>query len=266
MTAKYPNEEYTPRTLENTPGHPYDENKTDILFAEEVNQANDEIKELEKRLTPFTDTPLPSGVRIGDNDLFYEMADVQVGDVSFPVLKITDSTGEIVLPYAQPSFLPIFKIDEAHPQILFYDPITEEQGVVAYDSDFSHFYCTNSWAILNTSADVYLRLASFAFQEGSQFVANITASHELLRLIMDTDLQINGNLYVDEDIVAEGSINAVEGFKKGEFTGQDGYILNIVGLRWNGTQLQFKDQGTLYRGGLIVRIDEPSEWTVVPSA
>jgi hypothetical protein len=91
--AQYPDEVFTPRLKENRRGIVYDENKKHFLFAEDLTKIEDEVIELEERLTPGTGKMLPYGVGVGSENTAMMFMEVELGEDIIPVLVPFDSLG-----------------------------------------------------------------------------------------------------------------------------------------------------------------------------
>jgi hypothetical protein len=91
--AQYPDEIFTPRLKENRRGIVYDENKKHFLFAEDLTKIEDEVIELEQRLTPGTGKLLPYGVGVGSENTAMALMEIETEDGFIPVLLPFDDLG-----------------------------------------------------------------------------------------------------------------------------------------------------------------------------
>jgi hypothetical protein len=117
--AQYPDNPYLPREIENIPGVTYDANQKKKFYAEDLNAINDEIVELEDRLTPLTDNPLPFGIRSGDAMSWLQTFVQDVDGTDIPLIGSALAGGAIYYPMIQGSFLPILSLSGEDPVLVF---------------------------------------------------------------------------------------------------------------------------------------------------
>lgn len=138
--AQYPDNPYTPREIENIPGVTYDANQKKKFYAEDLNAVNDEIVELEDRLTPFTDKPLPFGIRSGDSMSWLQTFVQNVDGVDIPLIGSAILGGAIFYPMIQGSFLPILSLSGEDPVLVFAQTVSGDGAKLQYAHANSALY------------------------------------------------------------------------------------------------------------------------------
>ena len=208
--AYFPFSEYNPRTLTNVPRHTFDEDKTDTVFAEDINALNTEVKEIEDTLLNVDDKKIPFGVTVGNEDTSLKIEGAEIAGLDIPRFRA---------------------------------PIIPELGLEVMEMPQIHFQRVPEESF-----------AGFAWLDPDGVI--------LAQLFYDSELNFilyTGGFAVD-GYVATGSGFTVDGYE-----GQDNYTEFVVALRIHDAVLQMKKQGFVTRGGIMTRVDEPWEWTNVPT-
>ena len=76
----FPTSLFSPREIENKPGAVYNPDKKRVLYAEDINGITSEIIQIEKRLIPSEDEPLPFDIRIGTQSAGFVFSNIEITD------------------------------------------------------------------------------------------------------------------------------------------------------------------------------------------
>ncbi len=260
MPAKFPNEEFVPRVKENRTGVVYDETKTKTIYAEDFQDLENEVVEIEDRLRPDTDNPLPYGFSVGDSESKIKLTKYTVGGVDFPCLEST---------LIAPDFGAVMTVFNSLINILsesklgglfFYNPDTQETNALYYEGNVNYFYCTSSFAVIGVLED---RVFEFGIidDDGNLIWAGVIMSDYLNnRLKIQNNLYITGALEVSGNIKSSSLIESSNGFKSGANLGVTSTYTIVGDVRMSGGVLQKKTRTITVNGGITTAVGALSDW------
>jgi hypothetical protein len=131
--AQYPEAPFEPRVKENRRGVVYDETKKHFLFAEDLTKIEDEVVELEDRLTPDTENPLPYGIRMGSPDSKFFSYEYELDGFKIPLWVGLDSADNLL-----PSFAALGLVlinPTGAPYISFVNGVTGQTNLMSFGED-----------------------------------------------------------------------------------------------------------------------------------
>ena len=154
----YPNQVFAPRPKENKPNVVFDANKKRTLFVEDMKVIEDEIIEIEKRIMPDTDDPLPYGLTIGDTESHLKIEKLIAGGTEYPIPEITqlDGTGLLNCLVLKSGIV----LHSDTPLFLAVNDAVTKAGTQIYDFD------AEEWNIQNIITSI-VKVMSFLFCQQS---------------------------------------------------------------------------------------------------
>jgi hypothetical protein len=261
MTAQYPNEVFTPREKENRVGVVYDEDKKKTLFVEDLQVIEDEVKEIEERLMPNTDKPLPYGVRIGDENSYLSIISSETGPYTIPTLTSNVEIPDFGKVLAVENFL-ITASKPGNPALLlFLDSALNEVGILFYDANRGGMYFNRPIGSITENEN-----AGFAFlvnNENGQAIAyaNMILNHFTNKCECSGNYLFYNDLECDKTIKSGNIVHALNGFRSGASLGVTSSYTIVGDVRMNAGVLQKRTRTIQTAGGLTTSVSALSDWT-----
>jgi hypothetical protein len=261
--ASFPTSDYTPRDIENEPGVTFDANNKRSFFAEDLNQANDEIKEIEARLKPLTTTPLPFGFRVGDTDVNIEFQRFEHDTGSISLLKGVTTIEDAPNALGVRGFLATVTGDNNFCGVAFYDQNTPLTRLLLWTAEYDFFMLSANLIIQSTGTDASLNLSTNDANDDFLFAGQIVCDSANSRLKSSTDFYVEGDLSVLNHIDTSKTVKADLGFKVGTAVGVTQNVESVVNLRINAGNIEKKTRTLSYVGGILTAVSNISDWIIV---
>lgn len=248
--AQYPTNPAEFREKENRPGNEYDPDKKRVLYVEDLEAIEEEVTEVESRLMPETDNPLPYGLRVGYPDDYLEITSHEPGGgVVIPVINSVISAPDQLPSLGLPTVSAIVMNDEGFGILAFVDVTTDEAKFILYADIVNMFFFQG-------------KIASTVINQNNSIQLSITDEYEnfLFGLNMYLDyltgaLWFNNWVKMNEDGIGVWGDYYINGTQ-----GKSGTVETVVDIRTSGGVLQKKVRSITYEGGIVTNLGEVSDW------
>lgn len=263
--ADFPTSPFEPRTLTNVARHPFDADKTDTVFAEDINNLGAEVNAIEKALLPEPENAIPFGFEIGDETCRQKVTKFAVGDVFLPLYEVVVTGIGALIGMIAHKGLAIMADSPDYPTLTFTTSDLEHSSSIYHNTDIDTFNLTKSLELWNGEDFNFFSIYSVDTELSTSLNAKFVSNANTQRIELDTNFYSNGTITAENNLESLEMVNAVGGFKNGSNIGQNYFKELVTDVRIVDGVPQFKKQGFLIRGGLITRVDEEWDWTIIPS-